>query len=201
MSVLGGVSRRKTRGFKVSARGSRAGSRGGSRGERRPTPSTQFVAQVVLLTAPVWVVALSSVVGDLVRVPLGPDLVLAAAAAAAWTQPRRGAVLFALAAGILIDTLSGTPFGWVPARLAILTALFASLRDAVAAPPVGFMVVYLYALADRLLEAGALAVCQGLDPQPFVPRALLVALATAAVGPLALSVSSFLQREAGGSQP
>ena len=193
MSVLG-ASRR----FRSTGRGSRPRSRSGSRsgGRSKPGAGSQVVAQAVLLAAPLWVLALSSVLGDVTRWSLGPDLVLAATAAAAWTQPRRGAVVFALAIGLLVDTASGTPFGWVPARLAVLTALFASLRDAVSAPAVGFGVVYLFAIADRLLEAGALAVCQGLALQPFVPRALLIALATAAVGPLAISVGGFLHREA-----
>ena len=200
MSVLGGISRRRVR-SRSTRRGSRPRARARSRrGSRRPTAGGPLAAQCVLLTAPLWVIALASVLGDVTRWGVGPDLALAATAAAAWTQPRRGAVVFALAIGLLLDTLAGTPFGWVPARLALLTALFASARDAISAPAVGFGVVYLFALADRLLEAGALALCQGVAFQPFVPRALLVALATAAIGPLAISVGHFLHREAHGGQ-
>src|SRR5690606_12355765 len=106
------------------------------------------------------------------------------------------AVLFAAAGATLLDVPSAVPFGLAAGRLAVCTALFASLRGGLRAelPGVGVVVVAAFALLERLLQLLTLWAFQpDLALAPLLARAGAVALVTGLMAPLGFAVSRGLR--------
>lgn len=161
--------------------------------KRAPRPGGP--AALLLLLAPLWVLAARQALADLAPWSPTPDALLAAAVVAAWCAPPGRAALFAGVTGCLADVASDLPFGLLGARLALLTGAFAALGRGVEAGAVGrVLAVFAFALVERLLAACALV---ALAPEPvalapLLPRAGWTALATAPLAPLAFAVGRAL---------
>lgn len=162
-----------------------------------PARERPIAAELLLLCAPVWVVALRQALPELLGWSgLAPDLLLLAAAVGAWRHAPAPAVLFAAAGATLLDVPSAVPFGLAAGRLAVCTALFASLRGGLRAelPGVGVVVVAAFALLERLLQLLTLWAFQpDLALSPLLARAGAVALVTGLMAPLGFAVSRALR--------
>jgi rod shape-determining protein MreD len=186
--------RTKTRrGRRTSQRGRRAGS-GAS---QRPSAAGDSFAGVLAVTSPLWILALRPCAAELFSVGgYGPDILPLAVAVVAWTRPAVGALLFATLLGCMGDVLSGAPWGVGAGQLAVLAAVFAGLRQAVATelPGTRILLVGCFLLIERLVHALVLSVwVPGLDLSFAIPRALWLALITTAFAPLAFAVAASLQ--------
>ncbi|MCO5169294.1 MAG: hypothetical protein M9894_23365 [Planctomycetes bacterium] len=159
-----------------------------------PRPAGPLAA-LLLLLAPLWVLAVRQALAAASPWSPAPDALLAAAAAAAWSAPAGRAALFAAVTGCLADASCDAPFGLLGARLAALVALFAPLRRGVEAGAPGQVVLVLaFAAAERSLAALTLALTA---PEPvsvaaLLPRAGWTALATALLAPLAFGAARAL---------
>lgn len=154
---------------------------------------------LLLLLAPVWVVALRQALPELLGWEgLAPDLFLLAAAVAAWRHAPVPAVLFAAAGGALLDVPSAVPFGLGAGRAAACAALFVGLRRGVATgvPGGGALVVAAFALLERTLLALELRVFDDdVALAPLLLRAGAIALVTGLCAPFGFMVSRCLQPE------
>ena len=158
---------------------------------------TSPLAGLLLLSSPLWVVALRQALPELLGwAELAPDLLLLAAAVAAWRHAPVPAVVFAAAGGALMDVPSAVPFGLGAGRLALCAALFASLRRGVNSevPGAGVVVVFAFALLERTLLALTLrAFDPALEVGPLLQRAGAIALCTGLAAPLGFAVSRALE--------
>lgn len=164
---------------------------------RAPRPGP--FAALLLLLAPLWVLAARQALADLVPCSPTPDALLAAAVVAAWCAPPGRAALFAAVTGCLADVASDLPFGLLGARLALLTGVFAALGRGLEAGLAGrVLAVFGFALLERTLAALALAAFapDAVALGPLLPRAGWTALATAPLAPLAFAVGRALLPEA-----
>jgi len=156
-------------------------------------------ARLILLLAPVWVVLLrQALIAVWPGAGWAPDLLLAVAAAVAWTQPPTAAVAFAAAAGLLVDVPSGTPFGLAGARLGLLVLGLTGLRRAVALelPGARTLMVAGFAYAERVSAALTLkAFAPDVALEPLLARSWKVAVATAALAPLVWGLAGALRPE------
>ena len=172
-----------------------------SRREPRPSGLRRGLAGLLLLSAPLWVVALRQLVPQLLgATTVGPDVLAAALAVAAWNHRPASAVAFAALTGWLLDVPSGLPWGIGAARTAVLVAGLASLRRARALelPGARFVLLGVFGLVERLSAALALKlVWPEVDLEPLLIRGGWIALATLPLAPLAFSVSGGLCAEAG----
>lgn len=162
-----------------------------------PSRDRSGLAELLLLLAPVWVVALRQALPELLGWNgLAPDFFLLAAAVGAWRHAAGPAVLFAAAGATLLDVTSAVPFGLAAGRLAVCVAVFASLRGEVRAevPGVGVVVVCAFALLERLLQLLTLYAFQPeLALGPLLARAGAVALVTGLTAPFGFAVSRALR--------
>lgn len=153
------------------------------------------LAALLLVAAPLWVLAARQALAGALPWSPAPDALLAAAAVAAWSAPPGRAALFAAVAGCLADVSCDAPFGLLGARLAALVAVFASLRRGVEAGAAGQVVVVLaFALAERALAALTL-VATAPEPvalAPLLPAVGWTGLATALLAPLAFGAARVL---------
>lgn len=153
------------------------------------------VAGLLVLLAPLWVLAARQALTGLSPWSPAPDALVIAAAVAACCAPPGRAALFAAVAGCLSDVASDVPFGLLGARLALLVALFAPLRRAVEAGVVGHVLLVLaFAALERLLGAAALAATapEAVSVVTLLPRAGASALWSAALAPLGFAVARTL---------
>ncbi len=189
------MSRSRSSGRRRVASGRHRSGRRGRRGSR-----AQGAAHLLLLTAPVWVLALRCASADLLAVRgVGPDAAAAAVAAIAWRGHPLTAVAFAVAIGCLGDLASDVPFGLAAARLGVLSAVFARISQLVAGgrlPGRSLLVVGAFAAVERTLAALTYAgfVPQA-DPLPLLLQAAAVAAYSALLGPVAFAVAATLVPE------
>lgn len=190
---------RQRRARQVSGRLGRGRSGRSARSGRAARPSAAWsgVAQLLLLTSPVWVLALRHALAPLVAIEgVGPDVAAAAAAAAAWRGRALPAVLFAAALGCLGDLASDVPFGVAGARLGVLTAAFVHLRHVLQGatfPGASLLVTGAFALLERASCALAIAWwVPAADAPRLLERAAAIGLYSALLGPLAFAVAATL---------
>lgn len=157
----------------------------------RPGP----LAALLLLVAPLWVLAARQTLAAASPWSPAPDALLAAAAVAAWCAPPGRAALFAAVAGCLADVVADAPFGLFGARLAALVALFSGLRRGVELGGVGrAFVVLAFAGLERGLAALTLVLTapEAVSLAPLLPRAGWSALMTTLLSPLAFGAARVL---------
>lgn len=162
---------------------------------RRRARDAGPVAGLLLLLAPLWVLAARQALAALSPWSPAPDALLAAAAVAACCAPPGRAALFAAVAGCLADVACDTPFGLLGARLAALVAVFAGLRREVELGAVGHvLMVAAFAGLEGALAAVTLVALTPEDVAlaPLLPRAGWTALMTALLAPLAFGAARVL---------
>lgn len=153
------------------------------------------VAGLLVLLAPLWVLAARQALTGVLPWSPAPDALVLAAAVAAWCAPPGRAALFAAVAGCLADASADVPFGLLGARLAFLVAVFAPLRRGVEG---GVVVHVLLVLAFALLERGLAVVALAatapgsISVLALLPRAGASALWSAALAPLGFAVARVL---------
>lgn len=157
----------------------------------RPGP----LAGLLLVLAPLWVLAARQALAAASPWSPAPDALLAAAAVAAWCAPPGRAALFAALTGCLADVVTDAPFGLLGARLAALVAVFSGLRRGVELGAVGHaFVVLAFAGLERGLAALTLVATAPEDVAlaPLLPRAGWSALMTALLAPIAFGAARVL---------
>lgn len=173
-----------------------------ARRSERPGPLAQLLVPLLVLTAPVWVLALRHALSPLIAInAVGPDVALVAVVAVAWTRAPFAAVLFATALGLGLDLCSDTPWGLGGARMGALAAVFVRLRRGVALaelPGGKALLVFGFALLERSLAALTLkAFVPEVELAHLLPRAAWIALYTAALAPIGFAVAARLNLREG----
>ena len=162
-------------------------------------PSDGPLASILVLLAPVWVLALGQSGAEALRVgSVAPELIVLAAATVSWTRPGFGAVAFAVFLGCCADVTSGVPWGLAAARLGLLAAIFSSLRQALATevPGADVLVLGCFLIGDRVAHALILDLwIPQLDLGVALARGGWIALYTTALAPLALGMARLLLGE------
>jgi len=168
-------------------------SRSTSRRRRPRGPTETLVAPALIVTSPIWVLALHHAVSDLLLFrSVAPSVVLVATASVAWRSSPLAAVAFATLIGCWVDVASDVPFGMTAARLGLLTGVCVELRRALALEevPGGSVIVVLgFAVVERCLAAITLdAWAPAADLSVLIPRACWIGLYTALLAPIGFAV-------------